>query len=227
MRAAVAALFIVFASAAPLRAEALPDNAKGLVGAWEISNSDRDRICTVAFKPDAAPGGMKIELDKGCGSVFPALRDVTAWALTNDYLLLLDSRRQTVLQFGEVENGMYEAERAGEGLYFLQSAAAAAPPPRTVEQIAGEWTFVRNENTAICAVTLTPNPVAGQDGFALRLKPPCDPVVTRFNPTAWRMNLGELVLEGRGESTWRFEEEDPNSWRRVPESADPLLLVRK
>jgi len=41
------------------------------------------------------------------------------------------------------------------------------------------------------------------------------------------MDQGELLLlSARGQS-WRFEENDANTWQRVPETADPVLLVRQ
>src|SRR5262245_19412394 len=56
------------------------DAAKDLVGgAWEISNSDRDKRCPVTFSTDAAPGGFKLELDPACA--IPPLKNVVAWAL--------------------------------------------------------------------------------------------------------------------------------------------------
>jgi hypothetical protein len=63
--------------------------------------------------------------------------------------------------------------------------------------------------------------------MALRLKAGCDALVTRFNPNAWRMDQGELVLLSARGQTWQFEENDTNTWQRVPESADPILLLRQ
>ena len=61
----------------------------------------------------------------------------------------------------------------------------------------------------------------------MKLKPGCDSFVTRFGPTSWRMNQGELVLLSARGQTWRFEENDVNTWQRVPETDDPVLLVRQ
>jgi hypothetical protein len=211
----------------PSTAQTAPDAVNAVTGVWEISNADRDRICAVTLKADPVQGGFRLELDRGCAGAFPIMREVAAWSLSNEMLLLLDARNRTVLQFSEVEHGMYEAERPGEGLYFMQTLAAAGPAPRTAEQMMGEWAVVRGENKTVCTLVLTNSAVPGQEGFALQVRQPCDPLVTRFNPGSWRMNLGELVVAGRGENTWRFEEDDPTTWRRVPEGADPLLLVRK
>jgi hypothetical protein len=83
---------------------------------------------------------------------------------------------------------------------------------------------VRGAGKPICTVTLA-NTAAGPD-LALKLKPGCDAFVTRFAPAAWQMDRGELLLKNARGQTWRFEESDAATWSRVPETAEPLLLVR-
>jgi hypothetical protein len=41
------------------------------------------------------------------------------------------------------------------------------------------------------------------------------------------MDRSELVLRGGNSQTWRFEENDNNTWQRVPETRDPLSLVKR
>jgi hypothetical protein len=41
------------------------------------------------------------------------------------------------------------------------------------------------------------------------------------------MVQGELVLVSPRGQSWQFEENDANTWQRVPESSDPVLLVRQ
>src|SRR5262245_23109510 len=53
--------------------------AKELIGAWEISNSDRDKRCPVTFSVDPAPGGFKLEFEADC-AIGP-LKQVVAWTL--------------------------------------------------------------------------------------------------------------------------------------------------
>jgi hypothetical protein len=77
----------------------------------------------------------------------------------------------------------------------------------------------------ICTFTLANTP-AGDDYFALKLKPDCDAQVTRFAPSAWQMDRGELVLKNARNQSWRFAEGDGSAWQRVPEGPQPLILVR-
>jgi hypothetical protein len=204
----------------------LSDQAKAMTaGSWEFSNADRDKRCTIVFRTDAAAVGMKLEFDKACAEAFPFVREVAGWTLTeNDFLRLLDARGKSMLEFSEVETGMFEAPRPGEGILFIQAVAALGPPPKEADQMTGDWGLVRGSGNPICTLTLA-NTAAGPD-LALKLKPGCDVFVTRFAPTAWQMDRGELVLKNAKGQTWRFEESDSATWSRVPETADPLLLIR-
>ena len=202
------------------------DAAKELVGAWEISNAERDRRCAVNFSIDPAPGGFRLELEPQCGSVFPLLKDVVAWVLGgNDVLRLIDERHLAVLEFTEVENGLYEGERIGEGLYFLQTQAAIKVETRTAEELFGDWDIVREVDKPLCTLTLS-NASNGDNSYKVIVKPGCNPTITGYGLTAWRLDRDQLVLSGRN-GNWRFAESDVTIWERVPLSTDPLLLMKQ
>ena len=38
---------------------------------------------------------------------------------------------------------------------------------------------------------------------------------------------GQLVMLSTRSEIWRFEESEPNTWRRIPEGRQPLLLLRQ
>ena len=123
--------------------------AKAMVGSWEFSNADRDKRCTITFRTDHGGPGMKLEFDKDCAGLFPFINEIAAWSIAeNDFLRLLDAKGKPVLEFSEVESGMYEAPRPGEGILFIQSAAAAGPAPRLPEEMAGTWDIVRGVGQA-------------------------------------------------------------------------------
>jgi hypothetical protein len=217
----------ILLAAVSTAASAQSDEVKEMVGAWQISNVDRDRICTLELKTDAIKGGYRAELDKNCFDAFPTFRDVQAWTLQDENVRLIDSRGQTVLRFEEVEAGMYESDRsAGEGLLFLQSAASIAPAGNTIEQVAGDWS-IQNAGKIICSMTLASN-AAGDEVYALGIRSGCDPLVTAFGPMSWRMDRGELVINGKNGDTWRFEQADsPGTWQRVPFHPDGMTLTKK
>lgn len=213
----------------PLQATAQTpsDAVKAIAGGWEISTADREKACNLTFKIDPVKGGFKVEFDKSCATVFPPTKDVEAWALVKDDLRLLDARGRTVFEFTEVESGMYEAERANEGLYFLQSHASATPPTaRTAEDMFGDWTVGRAGKT-ICTLSLTNSGAGGEMGFTLRVHAGCDDAIARLNPDVWRMDRGELVLSSANGQSLRFEEFEPNKWQRVPGSPGGLTMSRK
>jgi hypothetical protein len=70
------------------------------------------------------------------------------------------------------------------------------------------------------------NAAAGEE-FVVRLQPPCDRVVTSFAPATWQMDRGEIVLRAANGQSWRFEEGEDSKWQRIPQTASPLLMVRK
>jgi hypothetical protein len=202
---------------------------KAMIGKWEMSNADRDRTCALTFKADPSGTMFKLELDKPCLAQMPELKDVAGWTIGGlDLVKLMDGRGKSVFEFSEVESGMFEAQRPGEGIFFMQNAAAAAASAGiSLEQMAGDWGVVRGSGKMVCTITLT-NAAAGSDAFALKLKPGCDAFVTRFGPAAWYMDRGELVLKSsRARQFWRFEANDPTNWQRVPETREPINLVRQ
>jgi protease inhibitor Inh len=206
------------------------DAAKAMVGAWEMANADRDRTCTINFKLGPNAASYPIDLEKKCGDAFPSLRPITAWTFgKNDMLLLIDNTGKPVLELLEVEGGMYEGLRPNEGRYFLQNAdVAAASKDRPADDLFGEWAFVLGSGTGrpICAITLA-NEAADADSFAVQVKPGCNALITQFGPKSWKMDRGQLlVLSAKGQ-IWRFEENDPTTWARVPAARQPLALVKQ
>jgi len=89
----------------------------------------------------------------------------------------------------------------------------------------GEWTIVRRTGQRVCGLTLS-DTAAGEE-FVVRLQHPCDQVITRFAPATWQMDRGEIVLRAANGQAWRFEEGEDAKWQRVPQTASPLLMVRK
>ena len=204
----------------------LSDSAKAVIGSWEFSNADRDKICTATFKNDPTKVGFKVEFDANCANLFALVADVAGWNFPdNDLLRLLNADGKALVEFSEVEVGIYEAPTPGVGVLFLQKAGVAGPPPKLPEQIAGNWAIKRGPDKLLCSLTLANTPL--RDDLALTVKPGCDATIVRVGFTQWRMDRGELVLVSPRGISWRFEEVDSTSWRRLPETADPIVLVRQ
>lgn len=212
---------------APAFSQNATDLAKEMIGEWELSTAGRDRTCVLSMKNDNAGGGKKLELEKGCGDALPFTRDITAWSVKGlDIVRLQDGKGEAVLDFTEVESGIFEGLRQGEGVFILQTLAAARALTRSTDQLIGDWSVVRGTGRAICSLTLTNND-AGNESFQVFVKPRCDSTFAAFAPTIWRIERGELLLISAKREIWRFEADDNAQWRRVPDSADPFLLVRQ
>jgi Protease inhibitor Inh len=209
-----------------LPARAATDAEQAMVGAWEISNAARDKLCPISFAIERVERGLKIELDGGCGTAFPSMKDIAAWAIgPKDSVQLIDSKGAVVLNFTEVETLMYEAERKGEGLYFMRTQAAAKAATVSPEQLFGEWTLLQEFEKPLCKLTLTDARLEGES-YKLAVKPGCTAAIANFGFLTWRLAENELLLTGRA-GTWRFSESDTSVWERVPPSTDPMLLMRQ
>ena len=214
------------AHAAAQTGAAPSDAINSMLGGWEMSNADRDKTCIITFKLDMTGPGRALDLPKDCTTTFPNIKDVAAWTIDNDALRLVDARGTTLIEFHEVENGLFESAHSTGTLYFLQTIAAAQGREHTPDQMFGTWNFMRANGPAICQITLM-DTAADTDNFALETKPGCDQLITRFAPRAWRMDRGQFVLVSTKGDIWRFEEEETNNWHRIPEGRQPLLLVKQ
>src|SRR5499425_3684485 len=186
------ALIVLALSAVSVAAQAPSDAAKEMVGAWEISNAARDKTCPVAFKLEPAAGGFKVNLDEGCGTAFPSLKDIVVWTIgPNDAVQLLNSKGAVVLDFMEVETHMYEAERKGEGLFFMRTQDAIRAATITPEQVFGEWALLKEMEKPLCKLTLSNAP--GEAGsYKLTVKPGCDAEIADIGLSTWRLDSNEL-----------------------------------
>jgi Protease inhibitor Inh len=221
---ALVAAFI--AAAAPARAQDATLK-KDMVGQWELSTTERSKTCVVTLKGDAAGQASKLELEPACKAALPFTKDITAWSIKGlDIVRLQDASGEPVIDFTEVEAGIFEGLRQGEGVYILQNLAAARSMAKSMDQMIGDWAMVRGNGQPICGLTLT-NTEAGGDNFQVFLKPKCDAAIAQFNPTQWRLERGQIILMSKAGETWQFEADDNAQWRRVPDTADPLIMLRQ
>jgi hypothetical protein len=200
---------------------------KDMVGQWELSTTERSKTCVVTLKSDVSAQGLKLELEPACAAALPFTKEITAWNIKGlDIVRLQDAAGQPVIDFTEVESGIFEGLRQGEGIYILQNLAAARSLAKSMDQMIGDWAIVRGNGQAICGLTLT-NTEADADNFQVFLKPKCDPAISTFAPTQWRLDHGQMLLMSQNGETWQFEADDNAQWRRVPDTADPLIMLRQ
>lgn len=221
------ALLALVVVAAPAWSQDASTLKKDMIGQWELSTTERSKTCVVTLKDDASPQGLNLELEPGCGAALPFTKDITAWTIKGlDIVRLQDAAGASVIDFTEVESGIFEGLRQGEGIYILQNLAAARSLAKSMDQMIGDWSMVRGNGVVICGLTLT-NTEADQDNFQVFLKPNCDPAVAAFAPTQWRLDRGQMILMSAKGDIWQFEADDNAQWRRVPDTADPLIMLRQ
>jgi hypothetical protein len=229
-RATIVLAVLTSLACAPLaRAQDVSTLRKDMIGQWELATTDRSKTCVVTLKSDAgATGSFKLELEPGCAKALPFTADIAAWSIKGlgDIVRLQDGAGESVIDFTEVETGIFEGLRTGEGVYILQNLAAARSLAKSMDQMIGDWAMVRGNGQAICGLTLT-NTDASPDNFQVFLKPKCDPAIAAFAPTQWRLDHGQILLQSASGETWTFEADDNAQWRRVPDSADPLIMLRQ
>ena len=215
--------------AVPARAE-MPSPATiaaEMIGQWELSTAERSKTCVVTLKNDPIVGGMKLELEPACPSALAFTKDIAAWSVRGlDIVRLQTAEGEPVIDFTEVEGGIWEGQRENEGIYILQNLAAARSLSRSMDQMIGDWAVVRSDGTSICGLTLT-NTEKDKDNFEIYLKPRCDPMVANFNPVMWRLDRGQIIMTSASGETWQFDPDDNAQWRRVPDISDPVILVRQ
>ncbi|WP_407150089.1 AprI/Inh family metalloprotease inhibitor [Bradyrhizobium sp. ORS 86] len=223
-----AVLVLLLAGALPARAQDVTTLKKDMIGQWELATTDRSKTCVVTLKSDTTPQGFKLELEPSCPAALPFTKDIVGWSIKGlgDIVRLQNAAGEAVIDFSEVETGIFEGLRTNEGVYILQNLAAARSLAKSMDQMIGDWSMVRGNGQAICGLTLTNND-AGNDNFQVFLKPKCDPAVAAFNPTQWRLDHGQMILMSAKGETWQFEADDNAQWRRVPDSADPLIMLRE
>src|SRR4029077_6462053 len=111
---------------APSRSGA-EDAMSAMIGAWEFSNADHNKVCRFTFRAEAAPGGRRDDVDKKCASLFPHTKDISGWRLGKYAAFrLLDKQGEAVIDLAEAESGMYDGFTPGEGRYILQNNAVAS-----------------------------------------------------------------------------------------------------
>ena len=137
---ALAALAALIACSSRAQAQDASTLKKDMVGQWELSTTERSKTCVVTLKSDASPQGMKLELEPGCAAALPFTKEITAWSIKGlDIVRLQDAAGESVIDFTEVESGIFEGLRQGEGIYILQNLAAARSLAKSMDQMIGDW----------------------------------------------------------------------------------------
>ena len=116
-------------TAAPAATPELNPSAQAMIGVvWAFSNADRSKVCNLSFGGVPAKVGYQLAFDVNCANVFPVVANIVGWRYPeNDLLYLLDATGKALVEFSEVEDGMFEAPTPGVGVLFLHNPATDQP----------------------------------------------------------------------------------------------------
>src|SRR3569833_1848733 len=158
-RSLLPSVFVLLAAGrAPVaRAQDAGSLKKTMIGQWELATTDRSKTCVVTLKNDVTPQGFKLELEPGCAAALPFAKDFTAWSIKglNDIVRMQNAAGEAVLDFTEVEAGIFEGLRQGEGVYILQNLAAARSLAKSMDQMIGDWSLVCGFGLVVCGLLLS------------------------------------------------------------------------
>ncbi len=77
-----------------------PAMVEGFFGKWRVGDAGGDKTCDVVLKKDAVIGGMLIEVDPKCATVFPVMGNVAAWRLYENWEVgFADATRKELIRF--------------------------------------------------------------------------------------------------------------------------------
>src|SRR3954452_6937339 len=112
-----AAIAALLAAASPARSQDAAALKKEIIEHLELSTTERSKTCVVTLNSDSSPQGLKLELEPACAAALPFTRDIKAWSIAGlDIVRLQDGAGQAVIDFTEVESGIFEGMRTGEGI---------------------------------------------------------------------------------------------------------------
>ena len=113
-----------------------------------------------------------------------------------DAVRLVDPKGVVILDFNEVETRMYEAERKGDGLYFMRTQDAIRAATVSPEQLFGDWTLLKEFEKPLCKMTLS-NASAGGESYKITSRPAATHRSRVLRPRRGGSTNEELLLTGR------------------------------
>lgn len=230
---------------------ASPERPEAVIGQWELSLAATSRKCRLALRAEVSSTGARmIALPYGCRKAFPILADLQGWSLSGDGRVeFLDAGGTRLLGFTADSAELLTASGPQGEIYRLTAAAAvvqldptgvrpAAEPVKLTAKgasavalrpsdIAGRYAVLREggKDTG-CMVTLDDKTPA-KGGSRAYLAPACrDQGIVIFDPAAWRIANGRLVLTARKGHTTELDLQSDGTWLKNPTEGKSLGLKK-
>ncbi len=234
--------------AGPLRAAPALDTPEAAVGEWDLKVEGGKKACRLTLRSEPVHGGFFVAIPAVCRRAIPDLGNVIAWDLPGEGRLdFADVYGAPLLYFSMDGGDLTATGSQGETyrLTFVKSApplsdAPAAPrgeggqavatamkptPARAAPRpadIAGRYEVLREGGRDTgCMVTLD----ASSKAF---LAPACrDQGIVIFDPRAWRIVGGRLVLTARKGHTTQLDLQADGTWLKEAKGTDAKSLALK
>lgn len=257
MRPRLLAILSVLAAATPAQAEPARGQpvhgrtAQEIGGIWRLSLDRAGASCRVLLRTQASNDGADVlGMPAACRHAMPALATVGRWTVPDAaHVTLADPAGTAVLTLAETPDhaGAFAAATPA-GIYRLARIAAEpdatpapapvlvpiaarrrteveAEPARTGETV-GRYAVMRGARDTGCMLTLDSARVAG--GNRAQLAPGCrDQGIVVFDPAAWSLVKGDLVLTARAGHKARLARHGESEWTKdASEGGKPLGLKK-
>lgn len=227
-----------------------------LAGTWELSHNRSATTCRLTLRPARSDkGDYFLGMPAACRHAMPGLETVGRWAMPDASHLTLDNPAGSpVLAFmsdgdaftAQAPMGTYTLKPIGETGRSGFAAADAQPAPgfavrtvasthvdeaarvrETAADLAGRYAVMREKHDTGCMLTLDDKSRAKGGGERAHLAPGCrDQGIVIFDPSAWQLVKGELVLTARAGHKTHLEKQDDGSWQKDPKEGKPLGLKK-
>ncbi len=231
---------------APLMAE-----NRSPAGIWEFSLQGEAAKCRISLRPEtSSSGAFQVTIPIACLRTFPVLGPVESWNKSaDDRLTFLGRTGQAVLNVAAAAGVYIAVGPAGETyrLTALSSAAegreprggeektpapspSAKPnpqPPVAPADAGGRYSILRDggKDTG-CMLTLDAKGKGQAKGKA-SLAPGCrDQGLVVFDPAAWQIVNGQLVLIARKGHKAHLDAQPDGSWKKALPEGKPLSLKK-
>lgn len=246
------ALLSLVAVATPAMAKQPAD----LAGTWELSFDRTGATCRVMLRPQQSDkGDYFLGMPAACRHAMPALESVGHWALPDaGHLTLNDPTGSAVLTLAAAGESFMAT--AAEGTYLLKPVAGrptegfntvdiapvggfasvqlvasknakAAEERETPSDLAGRYAVMREKRDTGCMLTLDDKSRV-KGGERAQLAPGCrDQGIVIFDPAAWQIVKGDLVLTARAGHKAVLEKKQDGTWQKDAKAGGKPLGLKK
>ena len=235
---------------------AAPRSPQELVGQWDMVQDGGTRPCRITLSSGRSDTGDYFASVPGpCRRIIPVLARVGRWALSDPTHIVLNDPAGDVLLTLAAEGDGFAARLPDGPSYRLSyvpavgrsvtgsnavpdaspapaakiefAATKKAAPPERMSDLAGRYAVMRDKtHDTGCMLTLD-DKTRVKSGARASLAPACrDQGIVVFDPSAWQMVNGRLVLTAKAGHMTHLDKQDDGSWLKDASEGKSLSLKK-